>query len=85
MQNNIYYRSIQTQERTIKKNAFEIKIASLMINNEFPQMRVFNDIITGNRGKIIANTIYEDMTENIKFTYENELFLQYDSCVNHHE
>ncbi|KAG0430043.1 hypothetical protein DMUE_5702, partial [Dictyocoela muelleri] len=82
IRNNIYKRSRLTNEKPRDIIISELKIAPSVIIKEFPKMNILNDKITEYRKKHNINIISGDIPENVKFTFSNEKFLQFDSGLN---
>ncbi|KAG0422724.1 hypothetical protein DMUE_6183, partial [Dictyocoela muelleri] len=81
LRNNMYKRSIKTNEKPINIVKSEMKIGSPLIIKEFPKIKVLNHKITEFRKRMNFKIVSGDIPENIKYTYSNDLFLQFDSCL----
>ncbi|KAG0442198.1 hypothetical protein DMUE_0457 [Dictyocoela muelleri] len=77
--NQIKLRALNTNERPRDIIVKYMGINNYILKNENIMTKSLNDLITATRKKHNINIIKDDIPENIKYTYANELFLQFDS------
>ncbi|KAG0427189.1 hypothetical protein DMUE_5921, partial [Dictyocoela muelleri] len=82
LKNNMYKRSIKTNERPMDIVISELKVGSPLIIKELPKIKVLSDKITEFRKRMNQKIVSGDIPQNIKYTYSNELFLHFDSGIN---
>ncbi|KAG0429796.1 hypothetical protein DMUE_5719, partial [Dictyocoela muelleri] len=79
LNSNIVQRALKTFEKPHEIIKTEIWITTALIQKEMPKYNTIRDKITRVRRKNNVTIITDDIPENIKHTFANEKFLQYDS------
>ncbi|KAG0439682.1 hypothetical protein DMUE_2266 [Dictyocoela muelleri] len=79
LNSNIVQRSLKTFEKPNEIIKTKIGITTALIQKEIPKYKTIRDKITRVRRKNNVTIITDDIPENIKHTFANEKFLQYDS------